>query len=57
VPLLARGVAAKNLPSHCGDDLRLCAQLISLCLRQLPLPEKTPMLKTAHHDSTQISVG
>jgi hypothetical protein len=57
VPLLARGVPAKDLPGCCGDDLRLFAQLVSLCLRQLPLPEKTPMLKTSHHDSTQISVG
>jgi hypothetical protein len=57
VPLLARGVPVKDPPGCCGDDLRLFAQFVSLFLRQLPLPEKTPMLKTAHHDGTQISVG
>jgi len=57
VPLLARGVPAKDLPGCCGNDPRLFALLVSLCLRQLPLPEKTPILKTAHHDGPQISVG
>jgi hypothetical protein len=57
MPLLARGVPAKGLPGCYGDDLRLFVQLVSLCSRQLPLPEKTPMLKTSHHDGTQISVG
>ncbi|PYT53133.1 MAG: hypothetical protein DMG43_09820 [Acidobacteria bacterium] len=57
MPLLARGVPAKDLPGHWGDDLRLFVQLVSLCLPQLPLPEKIAMLKRSHHDSTQISVG
>jgi hypothetical protein len=57
VPLLAKGVAAKDLPGHCAGNLRMFVQLVSLCLPQLPLPEKIPMLKTSHHDGTQISVG
>jgi hypothetical protein len=57
VPLLARGVAAKDLPGHCAGDLRAFVQLVSLCLPQLPLPEKIAMLKMSHHDGTQISVG
>ncbi len=57
VLLLARGVPAKDLPGHCAGDLRPFVQLVSLCLPQLPLPEKIPMLKRSHHDGTQISVG
>jgi hypothetical protein len=57
VPLLARGVAAKDLPGHCAGDLRPFVHLVSLCLPQLPLPEKIAMLKMSHHDDTQISVG
>jgi hypothetical protein len=56
VPLLAKGVAAKDMPG-CASDLRMFVQLVSLCLSQLPLPEKIPMLKRSHHDGTQISVG
>jgi hypothetical protein len=57
LPLLAKGVAAKDLPGHCAGDLRMFVQPVSLCLPQLPLPEKIPMLKTSHHDGMQISVG
>jgi len=57
VPLLAKGVSAKNLPGHCDGDLLMSGQLVSLCLSQLPLPEMIPMLKTSHHDDTQFSVG
>jgi len=57
VPRVARGVLVKHLPGCCGDDPRLFAQIVSLCWRQLPLPEKTPMLKTVYHNGTQISVG
>jgi hypothetical protein len=57
VPLPAKGVAAKDLPGHCASDLRMFVQIISRCMPQLPLPEKIPMLKTSHHDGTQISVG
>jgi hypothetical protein len=57
VPLLARGVSAKDLPGHCAGDLRPFVQLVSLCSPQLPLPEKIAMLKRSHHDSTQILVG
>jgi len=32
-------------------------QFIPLCMPQLPLPEKIPMLERSHHDGTQISVG
>jgi hypothetical protein len=32
-------------------------QVISLCMPQLPRPEKIPMLKRSHHVGTQISVG
>jgi len=56
VPLLARGVPAKDLPGHWGGDLRPFVQFVSLCLPQLPLPEKIPMLKMSHHDGTRISV-
>jgi len=56
VPLLARGVSAKDLPGHWGDDLRLFVQLVSICLPQLPLPEKIAMLKMSHHEGTRISV-
>jgi hypothetical protein len=57
VPLLAKGAAARDMLSHCGSNLRMFVQLVSLCLPQLSLPEKTPMLKTSYHDGTQISVG
>jgi hypothetical protein len=57
VSLLARGVAAKDLPGRCPGDLRPFVQLVSLCLPQLPLPEKIAMLKMSHHDGTQISAG
>jgi len=57
VPLLTKRVAAKDLPGHWAGDLRMFVQLISLCMPQLPLPEKIPMLKTSYHDGTQISVG
>src|SRR5713226_2422795 len=57
VPLLAKRVAAKDLPGHCASDLRVFVQLISLCMPQLPLPEKIPILKRSHHDGTQILVG
>jgi hypothetical protein len=57
VPQLVKGVAAKDLPGHCAGDLRMFVQLVSLCLPQLPLPEKIPMLKMSQHDGTQISVG
>src|SRR3989442_15469210 len=57
MPLLAKRVAAKDLPGHCAGDLRVFVQLISLCMPQLPLPEKLPMLKRSHHDGTQVSVG
>src|SRR5713101_1181759 len=57
VLLRARGVPAKDLPGHCAGDLRPFVRLVSLCLPQLPLPEKIPMLKRSHHDGTQISVG
>jgi len=57
VPLLAKAVAAKDFPGNCTGDPRMFVQLISLCMLQLPLPEKIPMLKRSHHDSTQISVG
>jgi hypothetical protein len=57
VPLLAKGVAAKDMPGRCASDLRMFVQRVSLCLSQLPLPEKIPMLKRSHHDGTQISVG
>jgi len=56
VPPLARGVSAKDLPGHWGDDLRLFVQLVWICLPQLLLPEKIPMLKMSHHDGTRISV-
>jgi hypothetical protein len=54
---LAKGVAAKDLLGHCAGNLRKFVQLVSLCLPQLPLPEKIPMLKRSHHDGTQFSVG
>jgi hypothetical protein len=57
MPLLTKGVAAKDLAGHCAGDPRMFAQLVSLCLPQLPLPEKIPVLKTSHHDGTQFSVG
>jgi len=57
VPLLAKGVSAKNLSGHRDGDLLMSGQLVSLCLPQLPLPEMIPMLKTSHHDDTQFSVG
>src|SRR2546427_11134416 len=57
VLLLAKGVSAKDLAGHCAGDLRVFVQLISLCMPQLPLPEKLPMLKRSHHDGTQVSVG
>jgi hypothetical protein len=50
-------VAAKDLPGHCAGDLRVFVHLVSLCMPQLPLPEKIPMLKWSHHDGTQVSVG
>jgi hypothetical protein len=56
VRLLAKGVPAKDLLGHCAGDLRVFVQPVSLCLPQLPLPEKIPMLKMSHHDSTRISV-
>jgi hypothetical protein len=57
VPVLAKGAAAKDMPSHCARNLRMFVQLVSLCLPQLQLAQKIPMLKTSHHDSTQILVG
>jgi len=57
VPLLAKGVAAKDLPGHCAGDPQVFVQFIPLCMPQLPLPEKIPMLERSHHDGTQISVG
>jgi hypothetical protein len=57
VSLLARGVSTKDLPGHCAGHLRPFVQLVSLCLPQLPLPEKIAMLKMSHHDGTQISAG
>ena len=56
MPLLAKGVSAKNLPGHRDGDLLMSGQLVSLCL-PLALPEMIPMLKTSHHDDTQFSVG
>jgi len=56
VPLLAKGVPMKDLPGHCAGGLRPFVQFVSLCLPQLPLPEKIPMLKMSHHDGTRISV-
>jgi len=47
----------KHLQGRCRDDPRLFAQIVSLCWQRLPLPEKTPMLKTVYHNGTQISVG
>jgi len=54
VPLLARGVSAKDLPGHCAGDLRPFAQFVSLCLPQLPLPEKIAMLKRSHHTVSNL---
>jgi hypothetical protein len=57
VPLLAKGVAAKDLPGFCGVGLRMFVQSDSPRLPQLPLPEKIPIVKTSRHGGTQISVA
>ena len=39
---LKHPVCLSDLPGYCPGDLRMFGQLVSLCLQQLPLPEKTP---------------